>query len=64
MHIIGLARNNKGKKFYIVKDSGGDYGPYGGLIYMSEAYLKMKTIAITLNKNSLPQNILERMNKD
>lgn len=57
MHIIGIAENAKGKKFYIVKDSGGENGPYKGFLYMSEAFFKMKTIAITLNKNALPESV-------
>lgn len=57
MHIVGIAENNKGKKFYIVKDSAGEYGPYKGYLYMSDAFIKMKTIAITVNKNALPESI-------
>jgi bleomycin hydrolase len=63
MHIIGMAENDKGKKFYIVKDSGGEYGPYNGYLYMSESFFKMKTIAITLNKNALPESIKLMMSK-
>lgn len=57
MHITGIAKNMQGKKFYVVKDSGGEYGPYGGYLYMSEAFFKMKTIAITVNKESLPGSV-------
>ena len=63
MHIVGIAENKQGKKFYIVKDSGGEYGPYKGFLYMSEAFLKMKTISITLNKNSLPEAIRRKINE-
>lgn len=57
MHIVGIAKNPMGKKFYIVKDSGGEYGPYKGFLYMSESFFKLKTIAITLNKKALPTSI-------
>lgn len=58
MHIIGLARTKDGKKFYIVKNSyGTNDGPYNGYIYMSEAYLKLQTVSIMINKNSLPKEI-------
>jgi len=63
MHIIGVAKNDKGKKFYIVKDSGGEYGPYNGYLYMSEAFFKMKTTAITLNNKALPESIKLMMSK-
>lgn len=36
-------------------------GPYNGYIYMSEAYLKMHTVSIMLNKNSLPKEIRNRI---
>jgi bleomycin hydrolase len=57
MHIIGIAKNGQGKKFYIIKDSGGEYGPYKGYLYMSEMYLLKNTISVTLNKNSLPGKV-------
>ena len=57
MHIVGIAKNRHGKKFYIIKDSGGEYGHYKGYLYMSEMYLLMNTISVTLNKNSLPGTI-------
>ncbi len=57
MHIIGIAKTGQGKKFYIIKDSGGEYGPYKGYIYMSEMYLLMYTISVTTNKNSLPGTV-------
>jgi len=63
MHIIGIAHNSNGKKFYITKDSGGEYGPYKGYLYMSEAYFKMNTISITLNKTALPETIMTLIEK-
>ncbi len=53
MHIIGLAHDQNGKKYYIVKNSWGAVGPYQGTIYMSEAYFRMKTIAVTMHKNAV-----------
>lgn len=46
MAIVGIARNKQGRKFYIMKNSWGTDNPYGGLIYMSEEYMRMKTIAV------------------
>lgn len=57
MHIIGIVKTRQGKKFYLVKDSGGEYGPYKGYILMSEMYLLMNTISITANINSIPRTI-------
>lgn len=46
MHLIGLAHDKDGKRYFIAKNSVGDIGPYHGLIYMSEDYLRLYTIAV------------------
>ena len=61
MHIVGKAKDQNGNEFYKIKNSWGEVGPYGGYLYMSKPYLKMKTIAITANKLAIPPNILEKM---
>jgi len=58
MHCIGLAKSKNGTKFYIMKNSWGEVGPYDGYTYMSESYLKMKTISIMLNENGLSKEII------
>lgn len=61
MHIIGAAKDQDGKKYYIVKNSWGINDKTGGLIYMSDAYLKLKTISIMLHKDGIPKNILNKL---
>ena len=64
MHIIGIAKTKEGKKFYMVKNSfGTNDGPYNGYNYMSEAYLRLQTVSIMLNKNSLPKEIRNRIDE-
>ena len=46
MCIIGKAHDNRGRLFYIMKNSWGTKNPYGGLIYVAADYVKMKTIAV------------------
>lgn len=48
MHIIGLAHDDEGHCFFITKNSVGDLGPYHGLVYMDENYIRLNTIAIGL----------------
>lgn len=53
MHLVGTARDQDGNKYYIVKNSWGEISPFKGYVYMSEAYVKMKTVAIFLNKEGM-----------
>ena len=49
MEIIGIARDDQGKKYYICKNSWGKNNPYHGLMYMSEPYFRLKTIAVMVH---------------
>ena len=49
MAIIGIARDEKGRKFFICKNSWGTANEYGGLMYMSFDYARLKTIAVMVN---------------
>ena len=37
-----------GKRYYIAKNSWGTGNQYGGLMYLSEQYVMMKTVAIVV----------------
>jgi bleomycin hydrolase len=63
MHIIGASHDQFGKKFYMVKNSWGVSEATGGMIYMSEAYLKLKTISIMLNKSAISDRILKKLSQ-
>lgn len=62
MHIVGLAKDQSGKEYYIVKNSWGDKNDYKGYIYVSKPYVQYKTTAILLHKDGLPDDIREKLN--
>jgi bleomycin hydrolase len=60
MHIIGIVQNDKGKEFYIVKNSS-DQNDCGGYLYMSKEYFLLKTISVMVHKNAIPVDIQKRI---
>ena len=61
MHIYGIAKDQNGVKYYLVKNSWGVTGAYHGIWYMSENYVKAKTLNILVNKNAVPRKTLNRI---
>ena len=53
MHLVGRATDQEGNKYYLIKNSWGKIGPHKGYLYMSEAYVRLHTLAITLNRDCL-----------
>ncbi len=55
MHITGMAKDHRGYKFYYVKNSWGTKDKkYNGYWYMSEIYIRLKTVAIMVQKDAIP----------
>lgn len=61
MHLVGTATDQKGTKYYIIKNSWGEQGPYKGYIYMSEAYFQLKTVAVMVHKDVVPSTIMDKL---
>lgn len=60
MHITGTVVDQKGNKYYMVKNSWGTdpvRTKFDGYVYFSEAYVSLKTISITLHKDGIPEAI-------
>lgn len=52
MTIIGLARHPDGRLFFKMKNSWGTDNPYGGMVYMSQEYLRCCTVALYLTREA------------
>jgi len=61
MHIVGVAKDQTGNKFYIVKNSWDVDNPYDGYIYMSEAFIKYKATDIMIHKEVVPKKIAKKL---
>ena len=60
-HLIGIANDPAGTKYYITKNSWGAEGPYEGYHYMSEKYVRAKTISIIVHKDAIPADIKAKL---
>ena len=61
MHIYGLAQDQNGTNFFMVKNSWGDTGKYHGVWYVSDAFVRYKTLNIVVNKNAIPKDIRKKL---
>ncbi len=61
MHIVGIANDQQGKEYYIVKNSWGEKNDYKGYMYVTKAYVKYKTTAILLHKSAIPSEIRSKL---
>lgn len=50
MLICGTAKDAEGNDYYVMKNSWGQYSSTGELLYISKAYVRAKTVMITVNK--------------
>ncbi len=61
MEIVGIARDQKGNRFYKVKNSWNTNQVYNGFFYVSEPYLLAKTVNILVHRDAVPKNILKKL---
>jgi aminopeptidase C len=61
MLIFGIAKDQHGKEYYMVKNSWGETGDYKGIWYMTKNYIVANTMDYMVNKNAIPADILQKM---
>ena len=61
MHIFGIAKDQNGKKYYMVKNSWGETGKYKGIWYVTEAFVRAQTLDLTIHKSALTPDLKKRL---
>ena len=61
MQVTGLAKDEAGNEFFIVKNSYGNEGPFDGYVYVSIPYFAINTISVLVNKKALPETVLQKL---
>ena len=61
MHIYGVAEDQNGTKYFMVKNSWGETGKYKGIWYASDSFVRYKTLNIVVHKDALPKHIAKKL---
>ena len=61
MHIVGLAKDQNGREYYIIKNSWGATNDYKGYLYMTKEFVKYKSTAIMTHKSAIPAALAKLM---
>lgn len=62
MQIFGTAKDQNGKRYYMIKNSWGTTrSDYHGIWYISEAFMQYKTNDILVHKDALPKDIRKKL---
>ncbi|MDT8392515.1 MAG: C1 family peptidase [Bacteroidales bacterium] len=62
MHLTGIMKDQHGTMYYVTKNSWDeDSNEKGGYVYMSEAYVRLNTIAVMVHKDAIPEKLAKKI---
>ncbi|MFD0964146.1 C1 family peptidase [Pseudofulvibacter geojedonensis] len=64
MHITGMVKDQNGTIYFKTKNSWGSEGnrvKFGGYVYMSSSFIRLKAISVTINKNALNKDLSNKL---
>lgn len=61
MLIYGIAKDQYGKEYYMVKNSWGETGAYKGIWYMTKNFIAANTMDYMVNKKAIPADIRKKL---
>jgi bleomycin hydrolase len=62
MHLTGIVQDQDGTIYYKTKNSwAANSNEFGGFLNMSEAYVKLKTVAIMIHKDAVPKELKKKL---
>ncbi len=61
MHLVGLEKSAGGKKYFLVKNSWGEIGPFKGFINVSETYFAINTVSLVVPKAALDPKLKSKL---
>jgi bleomycin hydrolase len=63
MHLVGLSKDSNGRNCFYTKNSWGTASnDFGGYLHMTDDYVRLKTVAIMVHKDAIPENIRKKLN--
>lgn len=61
MQIVGVAKDQNGKEYYKVKNSWGETNDYKGYLYVTKAFVQLKSTGILLHRDGVPKTTAKKL---